>query len=265
MASPSKYGRGLRRDSSRDKDILTSADLDVSRRSAMTAATDDLTDSPSPIPVEGDEGDNSTHQLRRRLSLMTDMASNPSPSNYRLRKQRLRQRLSNESLGDGVNPMNMSSPDESVEAKNKQADAAAARMNQMPDLDDESEFAGQESMPSQVKESIDRQQRREQAALEEVMSMVSKTKKKKSSKKKTSGKSPSRRSGAPSDRALLSPSRSGDVLDLGPPRGDMMESLQSPPRRTKSLNSRKPDRRIIAKGGRAAKVSSKTQKRRDVM
>lgn len=211
MASPSKYGRGLRRENSKDPE------LDVSKRSVLTAVTDDLSDDPSPLP-EGD--DDSNHHLRQRLSEMTDMAAVPSPSNYRQRKQRLRNRLSNDHL-DGVDQITIS-PCDPGGSKNKKTNAAAAaeRMGQLPDLDKQDSELDRQSIHSQAKESIDRQQRREQAALEEVMSLVAKTKK-------------SSRLDA-SDRSSLSTNRSGIPREMVPQQAPSPGDRSL--RRTHSLN-----------------------------
>ncbi|CAJ1937594.1 unnamed protein product [Cylindrotheca closterium] len=240
MASPSKYGRGLRRADSKD------AELDVSRRSTTTAATDDLSDGPSPL---AEDDDDSNHHLRRRLTEMTDMAAVASPSHYRQRKQRLRNRLSNENL-NAADQITIS-PCGSVGSKNtKQADKSA--MDQVPDLAKDADELEGEPISSEVKESIDRQQRREQAALEEVMSLVSKTKR--------SSKRPGM--GLPvdaSDRSLLSSSSSGIPKEMGSKAsGD--RSL----RRTQSLNvgpgSRKPPSRRSVKG-----AMSQKKERRDMV
>lgn len=235
MASPSKYGRGLRRDS---KDNV---DLDASRRSLMTSATDDLSDEPSPLP-EGD--DDSNHHLRQRLTAMTEVASVPSPSNYRQRKQRLRNKLSNDSI-EAVSKSSMS-PGESEGSNENNMKEGSAEIKQMPNLDNEDEG------PSVHSETIDRQARKEQAALEEVMSMVAKSKK---SSRKSRGIDAS-------DRSVVSASRSGIPSEMASPK--RLPADRSI-RRTQSLNagSNRPSNRRYIKGGR--ETMSQKKERRDMV
>lgn len=226
MASPSKYGRNRRRD--RENNI---GDSDV--RSTATTVADDLSD----------QGDNdSNHQLRRRLSEMTEMASSASPSVYRQRKQRLKKRLSNEkSMIDFVSDLTMS-PDDDDDDK---ADAVDTPKDQG---DDSTEF----DSPSVHSASIDRQQRREQAALEEVMSMVAKTKKSSSNRR-------SARLDA-SNHSTISNTHSGIPEEMSSPVKD-----PKPVRRTQSLNVGASTRRPSRRSGRPTETMSQKKERRDIV
>jgi len=227
MASPSKYGRAGMRRADRE------SDLDVSKRSTATTVVDDLSDESSPSLPEGD--DDSNHQLRRRVSLMTEMASSASPSAYRQRKKALQQRLSNENMMDSISNLAISPTDSSSTGVKSHKHEAADTMPKASSLDqDSSEFSVHSA-------SIERQQKREQAALEEVMSMVAKTKS-------------SRRSSRLLDS---SNSRSGIPSEMASHRED-----RNTVRRTQSLNlGARPRRRSTRAGGSMAQK----KERRDMI
>ena len=223
MASPSKYGRGLRR-----------GDSDV--HSTATTVADDLSDEPSTSLHEGDNDSN--HQLRQRLSEMSEMATK-SPSVYRQRKQMMKKRLSSknaESLAESISNLSIS-PSNSTGKK-------AADPGGMPQLDTQ-EYGSELDTTSAVHSaSIDRQQRKEQAALEEVMSMMSKSKNQRSLS----------RSGRSSDKSEMRSNRTG--------RGT---SSKSPLRRTQSLNVGAPSSSRNKPSRRSLRITESKKERRNMV
>ena len=240
MASPSKYGRGLRRDKESDLDAQSTA----------TTVTDDLSEEPSPPLPDGDNDSN--RQLRRRLSEMSVMASTTSPSVYRQKKLAMKKRMSNESM-ESFSNLTMSPCDPGSQ---KVVDAARDDMPKMTGLLDK-----ESDIPSIHSKSIDRQQRKEQAALEEVMSMVAKSKK---LSRKSSRLDSSTHSTTSSSRTLLDGSshsiRSASKSGIPPEMMMMMAEQQSPVRRTQSLNAnQRPSRRSI----KSSESFSQKKERRD--